>query len=93
MEAYALDRLHEEREPIVIGSLGSPNRIEVLVSVGATFAVNCTSSLEHSLAAAEAAGVTEHDMMQVVKLAAFIKHKAALHVERRVGMTEQEVAA
>ncbi len=93
MEAHALDRLHEEREPIVIGSLGSPNRIEALVSVGAAFAVNCTSSLEHSLAAAEAAGVTEHDMMQVVKLAAFIKHKAALHVERRVGMTEQEVAA
>jgi AhpD family alkylhydroperoxidase len=93
MEAHALDRLNDEGEPVIFDSRGKPNRMEVLVSVGAAFAVNCTSSLEHSLATAKAAGVSQDDIMQIVKLAAFIKRKAASHVERLVGMTEEETAA
>ena len=93
MEAHALDHLDDGREPMVFGSLGEPKRIELLVSVGAAFAVNCTSSLENSLTAAEAAGVPQDDIMQVVRLAAVIRQKASSHVERLVGITEEEVAA
>ena len=93
MEAHALDRLDEERKPVTLGSRSTSNRMEAMVSVGAAFAVNCTSSLEHSLATAKAAGVSQDEIMQIVELAAFIKRKAASHVERLVGMTEEETAA
>lgn len=93
MEAYALDSLDDQREPVIFGSTREPSRIAALVSVGAAFAVNCTSSLEHSLASAKAAGLPQDDIMQIVELAAFIKQKAASHVERLVGMTEEEAAA
>ena len=93
MEAHAFGHFDHEREPVVCGLLGEPNRIEALVSVGAAFAVNCTSSMEHSLTATEAAGVSQDDIMQVVKLAAVIRQKASSHVERLVGITEEEVAA
>jgi AhpD family alkylhydroperoxidase len=93
MEAHALERLGEKAEPVVFGSRGEPSRIEALVSVGVAFAVNCTSSLQHSLTLAEAAGVPQEDIAQIVELADFIKQKAASHVERLVGMTEDEAAA
>jgi len=59
------------------------------VCLGAAFAVNCVASLEHHLAAAGEAGVSEDDIRQIVTLAAFIKLKAASHVERLVGMSEE----
>ena len=92
MEAYALAYLGEDRDVGGFGFPGEPSRITALVCIGAAFAVNCVASLEHHLAAAGKAGVSEDDIGQVVALAAFIKQRAASHVERLAGMGE-EVAA
>jgi AhpD family alkylhydroperoxidase len=92
MEAYALAHLGEEREVAGFDFHGEPNRITALVCLGAAFAVNCVASLEHHLAAAGETGVSEDDIRQIVTLAAFIKQKAASHVERLVGMSEEAAA-
>jgi len=92
MEAYALAHLGEERDMAGFGFLEEPNRITALVAIGAAFAVNCVASLQHHLAAAEEAGVPKDDIAQVVALAAFIKQKAASHVERLVGISEEAAA-
>ena len=92
MEAYALAHLGEERDVSRFGFHGEPNRMTALVCLGAAFAVNCVASLEHHLAAAGKAGVPEDEIEQIVTLAAFIKQKAASHVERLVGMSEEAAA-
>ena len=66
-------------------AVGETNRVKELVSVGAAFAVNCTSNLEKHIAAAEALGVSQNEIRNIVKLATFIKAKAASHVEKLVG--------
>jgi len=52
------------------------NRMTELVSVGAAFAVNCTSSLEKHLAAARDIGVADDEIEAVLDLSRFIKGKA-----------------
>jgi alkylhydroperoxidase/carboxymuconolactone decarboxylase family protein YurZ len=68
------------------------DRIRVLVSIGAAFGVNCVASLERHLAEAKSAGISQDEIAKIVKLAAFIKKRAASHVERLVGMTEEAAA-
>ncbi|MDH3474780.1 MAG: carboxymuconolactone decarboxylase family protein [Rhodospirillales bacterium] len=96
MEAHASAQLggvqaeaQAEAAPSLAGATG---RLTTMVSVGAAFAVNCVSSLERQLAAAEAAGLAADEIMQVVKLAAFIKRRAASHVERLAGLAKDEAA-
>ena len=52
------------------------SRMTELVSVGAAFAVNCTSSLEKHLAAARDIGVADDEIEAVLDLSRFIKGKA-----------------
>ena len=92
MEAYALVHLGENREVAGFGFHGEPNRMTTLVCLGAAFAVNCVASLQHHLAAAGQAGVSEDDFKQLVTLAVFIKQKAASHVERLVDIGEEAAA-
>jgi AhpD family alkylhydroperoxidase len=92
MKAHALAHLGEDLEVIGFGIPGGPSRIKALVAVGAAFAVNCVSSVEHHLAAADVSGVSQDDIVEIVKLAVFIKKMAASHVERLVGMSEEEAA-
>lgn len=68
------------------------NRIRVLVSIGAAFGVNCVASLERHLAEAKAEGIPQDEIARIVKLAVFIKKRAASHVERLVGMVEEAAA-
>jgi alkylhydroperoxidase/carboxymuconolactone decarboxylase family protein YurZ len=92
MENYALGRLGEvgvNNDPAPDEEAG---RMEVLVSIGAAFAVNCTSSLQRYLTAAESLGISQDDIAKIVKLSAFIKGKAASHVERLVGLAEEQAA-
>ena len=58
--------------------------------MGAAFGVNCTSSLKEHLAAAETVGISQEEVAEIVKLAAFIKERAASHVERLVRTPEEE---
>jgi AhpD family alkylhydroperoxidase len=84
---------HGLEQPRASGEAGGSSaeetsRIEQLVSVGAAFAVNCTSGLEKHLKAGQQVGIAEEEIQEVVGLAAFIKRMAASHVEKLVGMTE-----
>jgi AhpD family alkylhydroperoxidase len=58
------------------------DRVAELVGIGAAFAVNCVSSLEKYSGHAEAAGVTREEILEIVKLAKFIKERGASHVNR-----------
>lgn len=92
MQGYALVQLGEAGYGGDPAPTAETRRMQVLVSIGAAFGVNCTSSLERHLTAAETVGVSQEDIAKIVKLAAFIKRKAASHVERLVGLTEEEAA-
>ena len=57
------------------------------LAVGAAFAVNCVSSLKQHLAVADITGLSQDDISEIVKLAVFIKKRAAFHVERLGGLS------
>jgi len=65
------------------------SRFEELVAVGAAFGVNCVSSLEKHLVLAEGVGISKLEIAEVAKLAVFVKQRAASHVERLCGASEQ----
>ncbi len=88
MQGHGLERPGASREAGGRTAAGETTRIEELVSVGAAFAVNCTSGLEEHLKAGRQVGVAEEEIREVVSLAAFIKRMAASHVEKLVGTTE-----
>jgi AhpD family alkylhydroperoxidase len=90
MEAHALARLSQEGSHSHTDGPGSVNRVRELVSVGAAFGVNCTSNLKAHLAAAETVGVSQEEVAEIAKLAAFIKERAASHVEHLVGTKTPE---
>lgn len=92
MAGYALAKLGDPEQPGDGGSGAGTSRQRELVAMGAAFAVNCVSSLEAHLAAADAVGITQEEITQIVKLAAFIKERAASHVERLVGLSEAPAA-
>ena len=92
MAGYALPKLGDPEHQGDGGSSPETSRQTELVAVGAAFAVNCVASLEAHLAAAGAVGVTQDEITQIVKLAAFIKERAASHVERLVGLSEGPAA-
>jgi AhpD family alkylhydroperoxidase len=92
MASYALAKLGDLEHRGDGSSSAETSRQRALVAVGAAFAVNCVSSLEAHLEAADAVGITHEEINQIVKLAAFIKERAASHVERLVGLSEAPAA-
>ena len=85
MEAYAAAHIGEASEDPRFDLFEAVTRVEAPASIGAAFAVNCVSSLKHHLAVARLADVSQHDVREIARLAAFIKQKAASHVERLIG--------
>lgn len=92
MERHALAHLDEMGPETGSKATEQTNRINTLVSIGAAFGVNCASSLEQHLAEADAAGISQDEIATVVKLAAFIKRRAASHVERLVNIGAEAAA-
>lgn len=90
MEGHALSRLGEVEQRESASISGETDRMKELVSVGAAFGVNCVSSLKRHLAAAETVGVSQEEAAEIVRLAAFVKERARSHVERVVGIQEEE---
>ena len=90
MKAHALARLGQEGSHSHADGPGSMNRVRELVSVGAAFGVNCTSNLKQHLAAAETVDISQEEVKEIAKLAAFIKERAASHVERLIGALEEQ---
>ncbi len=77
MERHAWAHLGEVGPETGSKSTEQTYRIKTLVSIGAALGVNCVASLDQHLAEAEAAGISQEDMAKIVKLAAFIKRRAA----------------
>ena len=90
MKDYALAKLGAEAHGSDGGGADETNRVKELVSVGAAFGVNCVLSLEQHLTAAANAGVSQEEIAKIVRLAAFIKGRAASHVERLAGISGEE---
>lgn len=82
MESYGLARLGGPKPVEAQKHAGGTDRVRELVCIGAAFAVNCVSSMRTHLEAAESVGIAHEDITTIVKLSAFIKGKAASHVER-----------
>jgi AhpD family alkylhydroperoxidase len=93
MEAHGLRHLGARNDLHDSGGSGPATRIDKLVSIGAAFGVNCTSSLERYLKAGQLTGIAEEEIREVVTLGAFIKKMAASHVEKLVGVEEAPDAA
>jgi AhpD family alkylhydroperoxidase len=100
MEAYGLAHLRESKPAVEPKYAGQTERVKELVCIGAAFGVNCVSTLEDHLEAAERIGISHQEIDTIVKLSAFIKGKAASHVERLADSLdkpevhyEQEVSA
>jgi alkylhydroperoxidase/carboxymuconolactone decarboxylase family protein YurZ len=93
MEGHGLRHLGAPKNGGDSDHPAATTRIDELVSIGAAFAVNCTSNLEKHLQAGQAVGITEAEVREVVKLSAFIKTMAASHVEKLVGVTQAVEAA
>jgi len=82
MEAYGLARLEGRNNPAGDPKHASTtDRMNELVCIGAAFGVNSVSCLKTHLEAAESVGISHEDITTVLKLSAFIKGKAASHVE------------
>ncbi len=82
MESHGLKLLGITGKDGNCGCAGNTTRIKELVSVGAAFAVNCTSNLEKHIATARTVGIDDDEIKSVLNAVLFIKGKAASHVDR-----------
>ena len=88
MMAHGVRQLGGLDDADYLASAEETSRIKELIAIGAAFAVNCTSTLKHHLKTSGAACISQDDVEEVVKLALFIKEKAASHVEKLVPLEE-----
>ncbi|MHC4094117.1 MAG: carboxymuconolactone decarboxylase family protein [Planctomycetota bacterium] len=80
MERYALGNSADGSKEGGCG--GEFDRVAELLSVGAAHAVNCTDALDKHLSAARKGGITEEELQEVFRAAAFIKGKADHHIRK-----------
>ena len=88
MMVHGLRQLRVRDDAQHLASAEDTNRIKELIAIGAAFAVNCTATLTHHLKAGGEAGISQDEVEEVVRLAQFIKGKAASHVEKLVPLEE-----
>ena len=83
MEHHALKLIGINTHPHNGDSNGTADRVSVLVSIAASFAVNCTSSLKKYIAVARAIGISDAEIYSVVMRASVrVRGEAASHVDR-----------
>jgi len=82
MENHAMNLVGVSEQPDVRAETKNPDRIKVLVSIGAAFAVNCTSTLNYYITLAESAGINTEDVNTIFRPATLVKRKAALYVDK-----------
>jgi hypothetical protein len=58
------------------------DRLTVLVSIGAAFAVNCTSTLNTYIALTESVGIINEDINNIFRASKLVKMKADSHVDK-----------
>ena len=93
MEAYGLAHFEERKPGAGPEHVGTTDRVKELVCIGAAFGINCVSSLKAHLEAAESVGISHDDITMIVKLSAFIRGKAASHVEHLAESLDKPEAA
>lgn len=93
MEAYGFAHLGGSEPAFRPELVGTTDRVKELVCIGAAFGVNCVSCLQTHLEAAESVGISHEEIDTIVKLSAFIKTKAASHVEHLAESLEKPEAA
>lgn len=93
MRNHALSRLRSTKS-VVNPDIpkGEISRDTELVSIGAAFGVNCVSTLEDHVAAAATVGISQEEIVEIVRLAMMVKRRAASHVERLCPVEEEEHA-
>ncbi|MDF2765460.1 MAG: hypothetical protein K0S81_2454 [Rhodospirillales bacterium] len=92
MEDYGFARLGGNNPTNGRQDGDTTDRVRELVCIGAAFGVNCVSSLKTHLKAAERVGISHEDIGAIIKLSAFIKGKAASHVEHLAESLEKPEA-
>jgi len=93
MEAHGLKPLGIIKDVDDCGCGEKTTRIKELVSIGAAFAVNCTSNLEKHISAAQTVNITDDEIKSVIKSTGFVKDKAASHVDRVLGKLENNISS
>ena len=82
METYAMVLLGISTQSEVKIDNQNPDRLTVLVSIGAAFAVDCTSTLNTYIDLAESVGITNEDINNIFRASKLVKMKAASHVDK-----------
>jgi len=60
----------------------NPDRLNVLVSIGSAFTVNCTSTLNNYFALGKSFGITNEDLNNILRATKLVKMKAASFVDK-----------
>jgi AhpD family alkylhydroperoxidase len=82
MESYAMNLLGISTQSEDHIDNQNTDRLTVLVSIGAAFAVNCTSTLDTYIALAESMDITNEDINNIFGASKLVKMKAASHVDK-----------
>lgn len=91
IESFALRRNGAKvEETVPIPASGNGERIDELVSLGASFALNCVPSMKKHVESATAIGISQGEIMEVVRLGVYLKDMAASHVEHLVSVQDTE---
>lgn len=90
MENHGLQHIGMGRDVEDIDPLKDTSRIKELVSIGAAFAVNCTTNLEKHVSAGRNIGIPEEDIQAVLDSALFIKGEAAHYAEQIVSLQKKK---
>jgi AhpD family alkylhydroperoxidase len=89
MENHGLQHLGISKEKIDEESGGPTTRIKELVSIGAAFAVNCTTNLEKHINASRAVDITDEEVESVLNAVDFIKGEAAHYAGQLVKLEKK----
>ena len=89
MESHGLHHLGITKDLSLHGLTEKSSRITELVSIAASFALNCTSSLEQHIATSRSLGITDEEVKSVLDAAFFIKGEAAHYVEQMVKLEKK----
>jgi len=82
MKNYSMNLLGQSSQHEVMEEKLELDRMKILVSIGAAFTVNCTSTLNKYIALREPTTITNKDLNKIFRAAKFVKIKAASHVDK-----------
>ena len=82
MEQHGLKRIGAQTEAAGDCCPGDTTRLKELVSIAASYAVNCTENLRKHIKAGRAVGIKDAEIKEILEAARFVKCKADSHVKK-----------